>query len=445
MATKVLLVGGGAREHAMARALVEGGARLYAVLKNRNPGILRLAQDSRLAAETDIEKVVDFAGSKGIEMAVVGPEAPLEAGLTDALEKAGIRCASPSKAAARLETSKQFMRQLMASHDVPGRIMHWVFEQIDEVRDFLDAYDRPIAVKPVGLTGGKGVKISGDQLQNRQDAIDYATEILEKKLGGSAKVVIEAKAEGEEFTLQAFSDGSSVTPMPAVQDHKRAFEGDMGPNTGGMGSYSQQDHLLPFLKKEEYDEGVRIVHRTVEALKSEGCPFKGPIYGQFMLTSEGPKVIEFNARFGDPEAMNVLGILKTSFLEACEDMAYGRAGGVRASFAHRATVCKYIVPVGYGIESRSGSPIAVDENAIEKEGARLYYAAVNQGDDGRVLTTSSRALGILGIGEDIAEAEGRCSSALSHVKGEYFVRHDIGRPEALKRKVEHMERIRGKR
>jgi len=445
MPKKVLLVGGGAREHAMGRALVEGGARLCAVLKNSNPGILRMAQESLLAPETDIEKVAQFAVARGVELAVVGPEAPLEAGLTDLLEKKGIRCASPSQAAARIETSKEFMRSLMAKHNVPGRIMHWVFDDLDIVREFLDSYDRPIAVKPVGLTGGKGVKITGDQLQGSQDAIDYASEILEKKVGGSARVVIEARAEGEEFTLQAFSDGSRVTPMPAVQDHKRAFEGDRGPNTGGMGSYSQQDHLLPFLRREEYDEGVRIVQKTVDALKAEGCPFKGPIYGQFMLTADGPKVIEFNARFGDPEAMNVLGIMRTSFLETCEDMAFGRAGGVRASFLPMATVCKYVVPLGYGIESKAGSPLTVDEKAVEKAGARLYYAAVNQANDGRVLTTSSRALGIVGIAGTIAEAESSCESALSHVKGEYFVRHDIGRPEALRRKVEHMDRVRGRK
>jgi len=441
MATKVLIVGGGAREHAMARALVEGGARLYAVLKNRNPGILRLAPDSLLAPETDIEKVTKYAKTKGAELAVVGPEAPLEAGLTDALEGIGIRCASPSENAARLETSKEFMRSLMARNHLPGRIEHWVFRDISEVKMFLGGYDGPVAVKPVGLTGGKGVKLSGDQLQGKADVIAYASEVLEKRIGGSARVVIEEKVEGEEFTLQAFCDGSTVTPMPAVQDHKRAFEGDLGPNTGGMGSYSQQDHLLPFLKKEEYDQSVYILQKVVDILKRDGCPFKGPIYGQFMLTKDGPRVIEFNARFGDPEAMNVLSLLKSNFLESCEQMASG-GNGVKASFYRKATVCKYVVPVGYGVSSRAGSPLAVDEEAIEKAGARLYYAAVNQSEDGRVLTTSSRALGIVGIAEDIAQAERSCESALSHVKGEYFVRHDIGRPEALRRKVEHMEKIR---
>ena len=339
MATRVLLVGGGAREHAMARALAEGGAELYSVMKNRNPGIRKLSKDVLTASETDVEKIAIYAKMKAVELACVGPEAPLEAGLTDALEKLGVRCASPTKAAARLETSKEFMRTLMAKHKIPGRIEHWVFSDIDQVRKFISGHDKGVAVKPVGLTGGKGVKITGDQLLSKEDVLKYASEVLDKRVGGQSRVVVEEKAEGEEFTLQAFSDGITVTPMPAVQDHKRAWEGDLGPNTGGMGSYSQEDHLLPFLRKEEYDEGVRIIQRTVEALAVEGTPFKGPIYGQFMLTSDGPKVIEFNARFGDPEAMNVLSLIESNFLDVCQDMAEGRLGGARAAFAKKATVC----------------------------------------------------------------------------------------------------------
>lgn len=443
MATKVLMVGGGAREHAMARALAEGGAELYSVMKNRNPGIRRLSKDLLLSSETDIEKVALYARMKAVELACVGPEAPLEAGLVDALEKEGVRCAAPTRAAARLETSKEFMRSLMARHGLPGRIEHWVFSDIEEVRRFFSVYDRGVAVKPVGLTGGKGVKISGDQLLSKDDVVRYASEVLDKKLGGQARVVIEEKAEGEEFTLQAFSDGKAVAPMPAVQDHKRAWEGDIGPNTGGMGSYSQQDHLLPFLTKAEYDDGLRIIRRTVEALAAEGTPFKGPIYGQFMLTSDGPKVVEFNARFGDPEAMNVLSLMESNFLDICERMAGGGLGGAAASFSNLATVCKYVVPVGYGVESKVGSEISVDEKAVEAGGARLYYAAVNEKGPGKVQTTSSRAMGVVGIAGDIEAAEKRCESALSHLGGEFFVRHDIGRPEALRRKVEHMKRVRG--
>ncbi|MGQ9582249.1 MAG: phosphoribosylamine--glycine ligase [Thermoplasmatota archaeon] len=442
MGVRVLLVGGGAREHAIARALVEGGAELYAVMKNRNPGIMRAAKDHLLASETDIEKVALYAKMRGVELAVVGPEAPLEAGVTEALEAAGVRCASPSRAASRIETSKEFMRSLMERHGLPGRVEHEVLTSAAAVREFLRDYPKGVAVKPVGLTGGKGVRVTGDQLLTREDAIAYATEVLEKKVGGEARVVIEEKLEGEEFTLQAFSDGKRVVPMPAVQDHKRAYEGDTGPNTGGMGSYSQEDHLLPFMTRREYEEGVRIIQGIIDALASEGAPFRGPIYGQFMLTREGPKVIEVNARFGDPEAMNVLALLETNLLEACEAMASGELSGARVAFAKKATVCKYVVPKGYGTEPHAGSELLVDERGAERDGARLYFASVNEKEPGRVLTTTSRAIGVLGAGSTIEEAEAICEAALGRIKGDFFVRHDIGTTEALRRKVEHMRALR---
>jgi len=162
-----------------------------------------------------------------------------------------------------------------------------------------------------------------------------------------------------------------------------------------------------------------------------------------MLTRDGPKVIEFNARFGDPEAMNVLSLMESNFLDTCEAMAGGGLGGSRSSFSNLATVCKYVVPVGYGVSSKVGSEIAVDEKAVEAEGARLYYAAVNEKEPGKVLTTTSRALGVVGVAGDIGAAEERCENALAHLRGEFFVRHDIGRPEALRKKAEHMKRVRG--
>jgi len=443
MPTKVLLVGGGAREHAMARALVESGAQLFTVMKNKNPGMMKLSSEVMLGSETDNEKVVLWAKLKGVELAAVGPEAPLEAGLVDALQKEGIRCAAPTAGAARIETSKEFMRELMTRRKLPGGVDHWVFSEPKEVKKFLSGYDKGVAVKPIGLTGGKGVKISGDQLLTKEDVLRYATEVLEHKIGGSAKVIIEEKLEGEEFTLQCFCDGKKVVPMPAVQDHKRAYEGDKGPNTGGMGSYSQEDHLLPFLKKEEYEEGTKIVQRLIDALAAEGHPYNGPIYGQFMLTSSGPKVIEVNARFGDPEAMNVLSLLEGGFAGICGAIADGGLSGAKVSFASKATVCKYVVPVGYGTESRAGSPITVDERAVEAGGARLYFAAVNLKDELTVLTTTSRAIGVVGIADDIAGAEAKCEAALGHIRGDYAVRHDIGKPEALRKKVEHMKKVRG--
>jgi phosphoribosylamine--glycine ligase len=232
--------------------------------------------------------------------------------------------------------------------------------------------------------------------------------------------------------------------MPAVQDHKRAFEGDKGPNTGGMGSYSQKDGLLPFLQREEYDSAVGIMDQVVEALRSEGAEYRGTMYGQFMLTKDGPKVIEFNARFGDPEAMNVLSLLKSDFANICEKMASGSLSPGDAAFHARSTVCKYVVPEGYGTKPLAGEEIKVDEDAIRKAGALAYYAAVNE-RDGRIFTTTSRAVGIVGSADSIADAERIAEEAIKHVSGKVFVRHDIGKKEMLDAKVRRMQAIRSGR
>jgi phosphoribosylamine--glycine ligase len=299
-----------------------------------------------------------------------------------------------------------------------------------------------LAVKPVGLTGGKGVKVQGEQLKDKSEVLAYVKEIFDTKMGGGG-VVLEEKAMGEEFTLMAFCDGRDIAIMPLVQDHKRAFEGDLGPNTGGMGSYSAEDHLLPFVKRAERDQAKDIMSKVIAALAKDGMPYKGVLYGQFMLTSAGPKVIEFNARFGDPEAMNVLPLLRTPFSSVCEAIVSGRLASMKVEFAEKASVCKYVVPTGYGEKPAADKEIKVDEAAVRREGARAFYAAVNE-VDGVIMTTNSRAVGVVGLGASIAEAEKRCEAALLHVKGEaIYVRHDIGRPDILRQKVDRMARIRG--
>lgn len=437
---KVLTVGGGGREHAIVEALARSGAQVHACMKNNNPGIRRTAADHLLADEMDVPKVVDYAKSKGVSLAVVGPEAPLEVGLADALEAAGIPTASPSKGASMIETSKTFARELMLKHGIDGRAKFAVAEDMKDVERALDELGEDIVVKPAGLTGGKGVKVFGEHLMSRTDIIGYAREILDKRIGGSASLVIEERLRGEEFTLQAFCDGTRLAPMPAVQDHKRAFEGDQGPNTGGMGSYSQAGGLLPFLPQTEYDSAVDIMRRTIEALKAEGAEYKGTLYGQFMLTDAGPKVVEFNARFGDPEAMNVLSLIDDGFASICEGMAGGSLSGADVTFARRATVCKYIVPEGYGVKSVSGQEIKIDEKAISDEGALLYYANVNE-EGGRVYTTTSRAAGIVGISDEIAGAEEVAERAARHITGRIVLRHDIGKRKMLDARVRHMQEI----
>ncbi len=441
---RVLAVGGGAREHAIVAALSRSGAEVYAALKNRNPGIARAAKESAFVDETDVAKVVEFARAKGVELAVVGPEAPLEVGLADGLVAAGIPTASPSKAAARIETSKSFMRELMLKHRVGGAVKFAVTEDLEGVEGALDMMGLEVVVKPTGLTGGKGVKVFGEHMMSKDDILAYAEEIFSQRIGGTPRVVLEERLVGEEFTVQSFCDGRKVVPMPAVQDHKRAYEGDKGPNTGGMGSYSQKDGLLPFLRRGEYDRAVAIVQQAVDALRAEGCEYRGTLYGQFMVTRDGPKVIEFNARFGDPEAMNVLSLLSSDFTRICQRMAEGGLSQSDVAFTPKASVCKYIVPHGYGTKSLAGEEIKVDEGAISKEGALLYYASVNE-RDGRVYTTTSRSVGVVGIADSIDEAERTAERAIGHVSGKVSVRHDIGKREMLDAKVGRMDSIRGGR
>ena len=440
---KVLAVGGGAREHAIASALKRDGTKIYSCMKNRNPGIARLSEEFALVDETDVDAVIRYGKMRGVDLAFIGPEAPLEAGLADALRNEGIPTVGPSRDAARLETSKDFMRKLMKRHKLPGAIKFLSSNSQDEIFRWLDANGPDVVVKPSGLTGGKGAKIYGEHLNSMDEVKRYCSEILGGKMDGSRLVILEERLEGEEFTIQAFCDGRTVVPTPAVQDHKRAYEGDRGPNTGGMGSYTDSNHILPFLSKEDYDKGLDIIRRVNEAMRSDGMDYRGIIYGQFMLTREGPKVVEFNARFGDPEAMNVLTIIGNSFLDVAEGIATGTLSN-ECRFAPEATVCKYVVPEGYGTKSLSNQRIEVDEERIRRTGATLYYAAVNETEEG-IFTTSSRSIGIIGTGRTIEEAEATCESALVHVKGRVFVRHDIGKKELIRKRVDHMARLRGDR
>ena len=432
----ILVVGTGAREHAICNAVKN--AELYSIMSNNNPGIARLSK-FQISSEKDLNGVKKFALENKIDMAIIGPEAPLEMGIVDELQKVGIGCVGPTKAAARIETDKAFMRDLFEKHNIDGSIVYKVFDNLEDTEEFIDNFDRDIVVKPIGLTGGKGVKIVGEHLEDGEAAKKYVKEIIENKISGYAQVVLEERLLGEEFTVQAFVDGDRVVPMPAAQDHPHAYEGDQGPITGGMGSYSDNDGLLPFLDKKNYDKSVKIMQDTVNALKNEVGPYKGILYGQFMLCKDGPKLVEYNARFGDPEAMNVLPLLKTDFVEICKDIIDGTLK--KAHFEKKATVCKYIVPKGYPESGKAGQLIEVNESKINEKSALVYYAAVNQIDN-KIYTSASRALGIVGIGDTISEAEEICENATKYVKGDIYHRKDVGTNDLIQKRVEHMKSIR---
>ena len=433
---KILVVGTGAREHAICNAVKD--AELYSIMSNKNPGISRISK-FQISSEKDIKGVKKFALKNKIDIAIIGPEAPLEMGIVDELQKSGIGCVGPTMAAARIETDKAFMRDLFETHNIDGSVVYKVFDNIKDTSDFIDEFGQDVVVKPVGLTGGKGVKIVGEHLEDGEAAKKYVKEIIENKISGHSQVVIEEKLIGEEFTVQAFVDGDKIVPMPAAQDHPHAYEGDQGPITGGMGSYSDKDGLLPFLDKKSYNQSVKIMQNTVKAVKNEVGPYKGILYGQFMLCKEGPKIVEYNARFGDPEAMNVLPLLETDFVDLCSGIVDGNLK--RANFESKATVCKYIVPKGYPESGQADQILDVNESKINEESGLVYYAAVNQKDN-KIYTSASRALGLVGIGDSIAVAEEICENVTKYVKGEVYHRRDVGTADLIQKRIKHMETIR---
>ena len=292
---------------------------------------------------------------------------------------------------------------------------------------YIDEYDGDLAVKPAGLTGGKGVKVIGDQV-TAEEAKAYLRD------ADYDRVVLEERLVGEEFTVQAFVANGEFRATPAVQDHKRAYEGDEGPNTGGMGSYSDTGSSLPFMRPGDYEAALDVLDAVVDALPD----YKGVLYGQFMLTAEGPKVVEFNARFGDPEAMNTLPVLDTPFIDVLT-AARDDESLPALEFSGEATVCKYAVPDGYPVDPDSGARIAVDEGSVGD--ALLYYASVDEREDG-LYTTTSRSFAVVGLGDSIATAEAEADAALSAAGDRVRIRHDIGTPELLEKRVEHMDELR---
>jgi phosphoribosylamine--glycine ligase len=429
----VLLVGGGGREHAIARALAPDCA-LYACASNRNPGIARLAEGVETLAETDAERVAAHAESVGADIAVVGPEAPLAAGVADALDEAGVYAFGPREAEARIETDKQFQREFMREHSVPGTPEFETFDDPAAAAEYVESVEGDVAVKPAGLTGGKGVRVTGDQV-TAATAAEYVRE------SEYDRWVVEERLVGEEFTVQAFVADGDVQVTPAVQDHKRAYEGDRGPNTGGMGSYSDATFALPFMAEGDYEAATDTIEAVVEALPE----YKGVLYGQFMLTADGPKVVEFNARFGDPEAMNTLPVLETPFIDV---LTAARDGGglPPLAFRPRATVCKYAVPAGYPTDPEAGAAVAVDEESVaaaagDDAEALLYYASVDAREDG-VYTTTSRSFAVVGVTDSIGDAEAIVERALGDAGEGFRVRHDIGTDELVADRVAHMDDLR---
>jgi len=439
---RVLLIGNGAREHVIAETIKRSShdIALFSFMKSNNPGIASLSDDVLPGNYGDLQGIARFAKEHGVEFAIIGPEDPLNNGVVDFLKTEGIPSVGPAQSLARLETSKSFTRNLLEKYGIPGNPRFRTFSSLDGVEKFIGDLDG-IVIKPDGLTGGKGVMVQGDHFQSKGEAV----EICGKILNDHPSMIVEEKFEGEEFSLQCLCDGTTVVATPPVQDHKRRFVGDRGPNTGGMGSYSLEDHSLPFLREEDIAQGLAITQKVAEAIYREtGEYYKGIMYGGFIVTREGVRLLEYNARLGDPEAMNILPLLKTDFVDICRAIIDGTLQDVKVEFEKKATVCKYIVPKGYGLppdhpDARSTS---AKIEVADTGDARLYYSSVDKREDGLYMTTS-RAIGIVGIADTLKGAEGIAERAIAAIQGPIDHRPDIGTQELIAKRIQHMKGIRG--
>ena len=436
----IMVIGSGAREQAIAHALHRSkqSPQLFAYGTSNNPGIKQMTIDFVAGDITDVTAVVAKAKAWHIDLAVIGPEAPLECGLADALWAATIPTVGPKMNLAQIETSKVYARNLMRKHKIAGLPKYQYFTDLEGVEKFLKQLGEDnYVIKANGLMAGKGVKVSGEHLHSITDAIDFCQYILSE----GQTFIVEEKLAGQEFSLMCFCDGHTLHPMPLVQDHKRALVGDEGPNTGGMGSYSDANHLLPFLYKHEMKTALEINKAVVNALmKEEKDRYVGIFYGSFIVTKKGVYVIEFNCRLGDPEAMNVLALLDSDFVNICQAMVTGNLKKTDINFAKKATVCKYAVPKGYPDDSIRNAPINI---AAVKNKANLYLSAVNA-KGGKLIALGSRTAAYVGVASSISQAEKIAEKEISAISGPLYHREDIGTEALIQKRMDAMRKLRAK-
>ncbi|MEM0135911.1 MAG: phosphoribosylamine--glycine ligase [Thermoplasmatales archaeon] len=431
---RALLIGGGGREHAMGLSIVKSGTELVVISPNQNPGLMRIAKKTIIGDENDGKWVLQNANKFKPDYVFIGPESPIAHGISDILVEGGFKVFAPSSKAARLETSKAYCRLFMSENHVGGNVESTPFSDPRKAEDFIRGIDYDFVIKPDGLTGGKGVVVQGVHFQSKEDGIKIAREYLASRKG---QLLIEKKMVGEEFSLQAFVSGSKISFLPIVQDYKRALEGDKGPNTGGMGSICFSERGLPFIGKNMLERAKGILEELVKKFNKNVTDYVGPIYGGFIATSEGPKLLEINARLGDPEAINVLSLMDTSIADVAIRMLHGET--TRPEFIDRINVLRYVVPKGYGTKPIP-SIIDLDEEQIRLRGLKIFYASVDLKGK-KILQTTSRSIALMSEGNDISQVTGRFSNLSSLLKGDYEMRNDIGTENSIENKKKAMKAI----
>lgn len=394
----ILVIGGGGREHALVWKLAQNKdvCKIYVV--PGNPGIEQLAQCVDLDTN-DLEGLAEFAKQKKIDLTVVGPEATLVAGIVDVFAKHGLTVFGPSKKAAQIEGSKSFAKNLMKKYGIPTA-KYEVFTEPQAAKDYILAEGAPIVIKADGLAAGKGV-IVAMTITEALTAIDKI--LLDNEFGkAGASVVIEEYLEGEEVSLLAFTDGKSIVPMIAAQDHKRIFDGDQGPNTGGMGTYAPAPALTEELKQAAVEQ---VLQPVIKAMAAEGCAYQGCLYAGLIVTAQGLKVIEFNARFGDPETQVILPLLDSDLVEIMSACAKGNLERLKIRWNDNAAICVVMAAQGYpSADYRKGDIINGLEEFAEMDNVEVFHAGTAYNKNHDVITKGGRVLGVVGFAKDLPTA-----------------------------------------
>ena len=414
----ILLLGSGGREHALAKKLAESPRCGTLYIAPGNGGTLQEGVNVALA-EDDPEAVAAFAREEGIGLVVIGPEAPLVAGVADAVRAAGIACFGPGAEGAQMEGSKRFSKELMERAGIPTAA-YGSFTDEEAALAYVREQGAPLVVKADGLAAGKGVVVATEQGQ----AEEAVRECFAGAFGDAGStVVIEECLTGPECSLLAFTDGKTVRPMVTAQDHKRALEGDRGPNTGGMGVYSP----VPIVTDEELAVMKRVMVDTVAELAAEGIDYRGCLYGGFMLTPEGPKVLEFNARFGDPETQVILPRLKNDLVDVMLACAEQRLDDVELSWRDEWAVAVVLTSAGYPGSYENGKVITGVEDADALDGVTVYHAGTAVTDTGELVTSGGRVLAVTALGDTFEAARDLAYAACEKIDFEgKTLRHDIG-------------------